>query len=146
MKGWRRRSLISIRFAGFFCRQCMRKLCASFDSLIFSGSFNSLFTIFTSSSSLFILKGSSPNSISNRITPSAQISIFSSYSSPLRISGLTYRGVPQKVVRRLLPTCTDQPKSQILSTPYMTSKLYLVDDDIFWLQISMNDVFGVHST
>lgn len=73
-------------------------------------------TILISSYSLVILKGFSPIIISYIITPKDQISIFSSYSFPRRISGQTYSGVPQNVFLMLSSRCTDHPKSHNFTT------------------------------
>lgn len=99
-----------------------------------------------SSSSLVILKGFSPTNISYIMIPwiyqeipRDQISIFSSYYFPLRISGQTYSGVPQKVVLILLSWWTDHPKSHNLMTFYFLIDCYFMKDDVLGLYISVND-------
>lgn len=87
---------------GFFFRHLSKKSRASRLTKTYDGMAISSFTILMSSSSLVILNGFSPTSISYIMIPNDQISIFSSYYFPLRISGQTYSGVPQKVVLSLL--------------------------------------------
>ena len=111
-KSWWRSSLMVRRFSGSFCKQEKRKSVASSEISTYEGIFISSLTIFINYSSFVILKGFYPTTISYIITPNDQISIFSSYSFPLRIYGPTYRGVPQKVVLKFLSLYTDHPKSQ----------------------------------
>ena len=100
--GWFTSYLIVARSFGFFCRQRSKKSLTSALTNKQEGILIQSLTIFINSYSRVILNGFSPTTISYIIIPIDQISIFSSYSLPLRIYGHTQRGVPQKVVLNLL--------------------------------------------
>jgi hypothetical protein len=72
--------------------------------------------------------------------PTDQMSIFSSYIWPFRISGDTYRGVPQNVLRSSVPLLTAQPKSHSLMVFYNKLSMYVSDDYVLRLDIPMQNV------
>lgn len=54
-----------------------------------------------------------------------------------------YNGVPQKVPLMSLELM-DQPKSQSLIIPLEYRKVYIMIDNIFWFEISMNNLMLMH--
>lgn len=114
MKGCSNIILDVILFSGSFSKaECRKSL--ELDEPVFIINFS--VTIFEIQDFFVILNGLSPVNNQQVKVPMAQVSIFSLYESPSRISGDRYNGVPHRVDLNSFGQQTDQPKSQIFGIP-----------------------------